>query len=720
MQKEQLEQHRIVALKLYEEVKKEFGEELGELNDLNCLYKNILENKFVLAVTGEAKAGKSTFLNALLNENGLLPTGTLQTTSTIIDIKASKEKRVSVKFENGQTKSIKDIEETVDVDEVKEFLREIAALPNGYEDLPVTQLNSYVIDLLKKKQKFDVSSFAKWLHCKIERKEIVVGGRHEHSEAEFTKVCIDYVESNKEGDKIPREITLEYPLDADIEQIRLIDTPGVGASGDLGHKTREFINQASGAIMVHNITGSAEKDGVRNAYMLLPKRLKKNLFFVHTHKSKNTLQDIEDKLHKFKIDFQELNEERIFVVDSLTELLLNDIESKSLEEIEDMMDTNEDLELVCSKPLRRAKGDKYEFLNQLEEQSGMRSLRKALANFANTAHSHQLHNFVELLKEPFDVRLKKFQTMASDINECIEDPQTFAEKIDQTKKEMEIYEHSLNGFLNKIPNRFDLYNADSPFFWEFKALFDELEASFRSKNFLDFKPTKNSDTDAKSLMVAYSETQISNYNESFQCFVQKLKETINREIRVFNASIADQIQLSIPEVVLSSLWNTIEEDSTEIKSKKIMSKEKLGERAIKGASIGGGAGAFGGVLGAVIGGTVGALTALATQKWETVEYAELNPEIFWAFTCSSVYEEVENLRGNTAENIEIVIEQATEKYKLFISKELEERKRFLEDTLQEQNQNNTNINKLKSVNSKIEKLNGFVHTCNQMLGELTC
>ena len=47
--------------------------------------KALTEGRFVLVVVGEVKAGKSTFINALLGER-ILPTDILQSSSAVIEI----------------------------------------------------------------------------------------------------------------------------------------------------------------------------------------------------------------------------------------------------------------------------------------------------------------------------------------------------------------------------------------------------------------------------------------------------------------------------------------------------------------------------------------------------------------------------------------------------------------------------------------------------------
>ena len=67
----------------------------GDYNDginivlLDKKVKNIVDNIFYVAIAGEVKAGKSTFINSLLREE-ILPADVLQATSSIIEVFYSK------------------------------------------------------------------------------------------------------------------------------------------------------------------------------------------------------------------------------------------------------------------------------------------------------------------------------------------------------------------------------------------------------------------------------------------------------------------------------------------------------------------------------------------------------------------------------------------------------------------------------------------------------
>ena len=92
MDYKELKAYRTVLLDLYRSLSETLSKEGDELSlELRKRQKNIEAEKFLLAIVGEVKAGKSTFINALLGE-AMLPVGTLQATSEIIEIYRSKKK----------------------------------------------------------------------------------------------------------------------------------------------------------------------------------------------------------------------------------------------------------------------------------------------------------------------------------------------------------------------------------------------------------------------------------------------------------------------------------------------------------------------------------------------------------------------------------------------------------------------------------------------------
>lgn len=64
--------------------------------------KKLHENKFQVAVMGQLKRGKSSFVNALLRNPKLMPTGLIPVSSAIVSVQHGEKEQITVYFKNGQ------------------------------------------------------------------------------------------------------------------------------------------------------------------------------------------------------------------------------------------------------------------------------------------------------------------------------------------------------------------------------------------------------------------------------------------------------------------------------------------------------------------------------------------------------------------------------------------------------------------------------------------
>lgn len=78
-----------------------------DLDWLKARMKRAREGRYLLAVVGEAKAGKSTLINALLREP-VLPTGVLQSSNAVVKILKADDKYVKVEYADGHSSTVKD------------------------------------------------------------------------------------------------------------------------------------------------------------------------------------------------------------------------------------------------------------------------------------------------------------------------------------------------------------------------------------------------------------------------------------------------------------------------------------------------------------------------------------------------------------------------------------------------------------------------------------
>ena len=111
----------------------------------NCYKKEKIKNtrrsKFVLMIAGEAKSGKSSFINAFLGKE-ILPTSVRQCTNSIIKIKYGEKLSLILKHMNGSRM-------VTNFDKIKQYLKEGASVNDKYRDLPVFLINKFILKNVK-------------------------------------------------------------------------------------------------------------------------------------------------------------------------------------------------------------------------------------------------------------------------------------------------------------------------------------------------------------------------------------------------------------------------------------------------------------------------------------------------------------------------------------------------------------------------------------------
>ena len=97
---------------------------------------------FTLAVVGKMSAGKSTFINALLGDKDLLPTGYFQTTCTLTTISHSEHRKLYVIYGDSREEEISE--------NIGEALAKLVAIEPQYNSLPVNNVNRLILNDVSK------------------------------------------------------------------------------------------------------------------------------------------------------------------------------------------------------------------------------------------------------------------------------------------------------------------------------------------------------------------------------------------------------------------------------------------------------------------------------------------------------------------------------------------------------------------------------------------
>ena len=448
-------------MELFEEFKKEINQLDNKAKTINLdlstsveldknIYKKIEEIKnreFKIFVTGEAKSGKSTFINAFLGED-ILPTGFIQCTSSIIEIRRSKDgkKRLISEEVGGGIKSEEDI------NKIKDFLQKTAAIPDEYRDIPFNIINdNFLIKFRKDKySENEISDFI--LEIKKENTNL--------DEVTFENKIRNYIK-NTNWRKVIKRIILEYPLEK-LKEVTIFDTPGVGAEGSVGEVTRKYIKEADAFIFVKALVGQdVETTSFKNFLEEnITDKQKETMFLVFTRKNdtkKDDLEEVEKRLEKtfYKI----LKKDNVFKLDSLTELHLKEYEKFNTgEELEEFLkkkikeEREKNQDNVMNSTLRAEKSiltddcdsNITEFFKEMKKYSDFYKFRDKIDKFVDEAHYLKLISFLEMLKKNCEKGIANLDLIIKSCEENKGNLQEIKKSIENTKKKIEKIYISIN------------------------------------------------------------------------------------------------------------------------------------------------------------------------------------------------------------------------------------------------------------------------------------
>ena len=293
--------------RLSKAVGKEVDESIKEQAD------KIKNEIFNLMILGEAKSGKSTFINAYLGKE-VVPMDVRECTSAIIRIRRGDKFELVAKSAAGGKSTI------TGYDKIKEFLKSHAAISDKYRNIPITTINN---ELLIKYKGKEIPGKIMDSFLQEEAKD----NYYNLDTGEYNRLIRRYVAENaKDWGRIIVEIDITYPLPEEMQGITIIDSPGVGAGGNVGRVAEDYISQANAIIFVKSLCGQALStvsflNFLRNN---CTNRKKESLFLVFTGKS--NLQGAEfESLREQAVDMykNDIGQEKIICVDSKVQLFLN-------------------------------------------------------------------------------------------------------------------------------------------------------------------------------------------------------------------------------------------------------------------------------------------------------------------------------------------------------------------------------------------------------------
>ena len=447
------------------------------LNDSSQLDKDIQRkadeirnNVFKIFVTGEAKSGKSTFINAFLGID-LLPSGGAQCTSSIVEIKNGEEIKLIAEQIDGYKI------EKFGKKAVKEFLNEKASILGNskdennisiYEGVPFNIVNDMFLKVFK--GQYNESNIENFL-----KEEIVTKEKPSNLEqTEYNENIKNYIRKTN-WETIIEKIIIEYPADY-LKEVTILDSPGVGAVGGFGEVTEKAIKKADAIIFIKSIPGGAmDSVSFKKFFESIDDKKKDTTFLVLTFKNTQGV-NVEERQKEVYEKFNELKRENIFFVDSLSELnFLNYKNFNDIDELEDFLAEDEMKEedkkfknefASFSSFLRKNKKNNRpnnvdDFIEEMKKYSGIYEFKEKIEPFMYVAPFYKLQDFLEkLIKKSEEIRAT-LQSIIKKAKENIGNPKELRKSIDKSIEDIKDLEDTLNNSIESLRKKYISSEEDS-------------------------------------------------------------------------------------------------------------------------------------------------------------------------------------------------------------------------------------------------------------------
>ena len=453
-------QYKKEILDLYNDYVKTF-ESFGKKVDesVSKTADKIKKEVFNLMVLGEAKSGKSTFINAYLGEE-ILPMDELQCTSSIIEIKRGD------KFElKAQKASGEEIIKT-EFNEITQFLQTHAAISDEYRKIPITTINNWLLEYKDKKiSENDIKDF-------LNEKEVKEANIFKIDEKEYKDLICKYINENaSKWKEIIIKIEITYILPEAMQGITIIDSPGVGAGGNVGKITEDYIiKEADAIIFIKPLVGQALENNSFQELIRIRNKItdkkKELMFLVFTGKCRDLDDFGFEKLKHKAIEMykNDIDKEKILFVDSKVELFIKKCSKlKTKEKIDEhFKDLEKDKKNFDLAKLWWLESEKQfdRFMEKMKEKSNFNSVNVALDKFARQANYLQLIEFLKSLNNEYKKGKATISELLQELKENIKDPIELESRIKKKEKEKTDMFNKSNEGINIIFNKYTDINGD--------------------------------------------------------------------------------------------------------------------------------------------------------------------------------------------------------------------------------------------------------------------
>lgn len=540
----------------------------SQLAQLEMDVDNIRKNIFRLMVVGEAKSGKSTFINAYLGKE-ILPMDVKQCTSAIVEIRYGQKFVLHATYADGRKIEISDEEE------IRRFLKENAALDDEYRDIPVGMINLQLI--IPNEGRRIAKSEIKELQ-RIVKKDNYCN----LSEDVYNRKIENYIEKkNPQWQDIVQKIEIEYPFeDEELKGIQIVDTPGVGAEGRVGEITEKYITSANAVMFLKPIVGGVlEATSFKNFLEKTGKdRTPDSMFLILTRAANETPENVASVFEEAQKQFKIISKKQIIKVDSKAELFRNKVKKMTEEELQKFMQERRN-DKKCY--LKNTKGmseeekaaflrdhkeldildsflydtwsfteNRDEYLSELKDLSNFWQIDVALNQFARKAQ-------YILLSDALGRMLSILGKIKSELSENIEhykekadNPAELERKLQKIEQVLEELKTKIRKTVQDIRNKYDgtdgiIATTTSKIFQEYKNEIKEIDSksntSITELEQLTFRKvakfeklqaeiTKNIVVECDKALVAFSQKDDLNYTSLKPDITPELLDKVKKEM----------------------------------------------------------------------------------------------------------------------------------------------------------------------------------------------
>jgi GTPase SAR1 family protein len=681
MSTERLIEHKAATLDIYKSLIKavsDSGKRIPE--SVVKTQQNLEANKFLLAVVGKVKAGKSTFINALLTQD-ILPTDSLQATAAIIEISHSKTPFLRITYANGHTEEVITNGADDPLEPLIAKLQEVAAIAPDQRDIPIAQLNDFIIDHHVSGTTWEEDELSAFIDADLPK--IL-----KQSPGHWQQKSRDYLAAHQHGRDIAKTVEVGYPTNYQFEHFRIVDTPGICAKGGFDLRTHAFLSKADAVIYLHKEEPS--EDSLHNNLAgVIPEKVKEHLHLIFTHRSTRSDEDNQKFLKEAVRSCPSIPESRIFLVDSLTDRALQSFyDLKKWEDIAAFRKTDskthKEWRKVTASAFEEAEGDRSVLLDLLETQSNMRSLKTAVFRLSEESLKIQINTLLDAICLLY-AEIESDEASKRDIHgKKLKDPQQFSAEMARQKNQMDELEAEAKKRIRNIRGKFDLANNKRGEFGpKLETIINKTQAEVSGKDFQPEDTAKSADDFLQKIQ--------QDIDDKLDDLVKKIKQAFRAEVESMEIELDQQFDLTVPKIALIEILEEVTIKATETKTRKL-ERPGLWNKVKRLFRADGG--------------------------WEIEEYEALNATKFFKSAKAAFLKELPSIKSKMIEQVTTGIESACNEYNHSINEKLNQRRDLIAKLEADQQSNSKVKEEFDAHARKAADAQSKIEECNRIKGAL--